>query len=58
MNTKGKWTNETLDGAMDIIENGTTSLWKGLGIMTYILFHWLITCTKKQDLGNLGKCVC
>jgi hypothetical protein len=39
MNTKGKWTNETLDGAMDIIENGTTSLWKGLGIMTYILFH-------------------
>jgi phage terminase large subunit-like protein len=34
--TRSKWTNETLDDAMDIVENGTTSLWKGLGIRTYI----------------------
>jgi hypothetical protein len=28
MNTKGKWTNEALEDAMDVVENGTTSLKK------------------------------
>jgi len=54
MNTKSKWTNESLDDAMNVVENGTTSLQKGIGTKTYTLSHCLITCTKKQDLGNLG----
>jgi len=28
MNTRGKWTNETLEEVMDVVENATTSLKK------------------------------
>jgi hypothetical protein len=54
MNTRGKWTNEALDDTMDVVENGTTSLQKGVGTRTYTLSHCLIICMKKQDLKNLG----
>ncbi len=58
MNTKGKWTNEALEDAMDVVENGTTSLKNQVGTKTYILFHCLITCTRKFFLRNLGQWVC
>ncbi len=54
MNIKGKWTNEALDDNMDVVENGTTSLQKGVSTKTYTLSYCLITCMKKQDLRNLG----
>jgi len=53
--TRGKWTNEALEKAMDVIENGTTSLRKASK-------HWNIPLTSlfdhlcgKQDLGNLDQ---
>ncbi len=58
MNTKGKWTNEALEDAMDVVENGTTSLKNQVGTKTYILFHCLITCMGKKNLRNLGQRVC
>ncbi len=53
MNTRGKWTNEALDDAMNVVESETTSLQKGIGTRTYTLYilsHCLITCTKKNKI--------
>jgi hypothetical protein len=40
--TRGKWTSEALEEAMDAIENGTTSLRKGN-------MHWIIPFTSLFD---------
>jgi hypothetical protein len=55
MNIKGKWTNEAMDDNMYVVENGTTSLWKGVGTKTYTLSNnHLYEKTRSKKLGLMG----
>jgi hypothetical protein len=57
VNTKSKWTNKALEEAMDVIENGTTSLKKVSRIQDIpftSLFNHLYRKTRSRKLRRRG----